>query len=56
MNDTQRNLLTGYAIRVRKLTESVRDVHNAIGLPRDLSEAIGHLEKAAFLIGETASK
>lgn len=56
MNDTQRNLLTGFAIRVGKLTESVRAVHNDIGLPRDLAEAITHLEKAASCIREQASK
>lgn len=56
MNDTQRNLLTGYAIRLGKITESVRAVHNEIGPPMSLAEAITHLEKAAFLIRETASR
>lgn len=54
ISGVNRNLLTGYAIRIRKITEGVRGVHNDIGLPLMLSEAIGNLDKAAFLICETA--
>lgn len=52
MSQAKRNELLGLQIRLRKITEAVRAIHNAIGLPLSLSRAIGSLELAEGLMIE----
>lgn len=56
MTEAKRNELYGLTIRLRKLTEAVRGVHNAAGLPLVLSQALGSLERAEGLMIEAAEK
>lgn len=52
MSDTRRNELYGLTIRLRKITEATRSIHNAAGLPLVLSQAITSLERAEGLLLE----
>jgi hypothetical protein len=54
MNDINRDDLMKAARRIDAVADNVRRIHNEIGLPLSLSQALESLQRAEALLLETA--